>query len=236
MPYGSGGPYPRQYGGGKRARTYATQGIAQEFRRYKLDVSPGTVKGAEAYAYGNAIGGIWAINGRLANAEIPLRMMETLTTWEEILRLRPTVDESDNARRQAVAAKFRALSGQMTFGDIEDICRAVMGNSFVQLVKAERPDYMTYMPGGGGPALAALDPAEWGQFAPGLPGFENATNRCLLAIVVQQGILDDATYAKLKAALQRLMQTALPAYMGFAIGQGTAGFIVGIGVLGVDFC
>lgn len=235
MPYGSGGPYPRRYGGGKRARTHAKNAITQEFNRYRFDTSEGTVKAAEAYAYGNAVGGIWSINKRLTGAEVPLRMMETLTTWEEILRLRPVVSDSDNARRRAVAAKFRALSGQMTFGDIEDICRAAMGASFIQASKADPVDYMTYMPGGGGPAMAALSATDWGQFAPGTPGFENSTNRCLIAIVVEQGILDDDTYDKLQAALQRLLHSALPTYMNFAIGEGTAGFVCDVGICNVTF-
>ncbi len=208
--------------------------MEQEFNRYRLDTSEGSVKAAEAFAYGNAVGAIWSIDKRLAGAEIPARMMETLITWEEILRLRPVVSDSDNARRRAVAAKFRAISGQMTSGDIEDICRAVMGASFVQINKVAPADYMSYMPGGGGPAMAALNPADWGQFAPGLPGFEHATNRCLLAIVVQQGILDDETYAKLKAALYRLMNSSLPAYIGFVIGEGTDGFTVDLDIVDVD--
>jgi len=231
--YGRTNPYPRRYGGGLRARTYATRAITQEFNRYRLKTEEGSVKAAEAYAYGNAVGGIWSINKRLTGAEVPLRMMETLTLYEEILRLRPASDDSDTERRQAVAAKFRALSGQMSCGDIEDICRAVMGASFVQLTKADPADYMTYMPGGGGAALAALNPTEWGQFAPGPPGYEHATNRCELAVVVKQGILDNSTYAKLRASLQRLLQSALPAYITFRIGEGTAGFICNAGICGI---
>lgn len=233
--YGRPNPYPRRYGGGLRARTYATRAITQEFNRYRLNTAEGSVKAGEAYAYGNAVGAVWSVNKRLTGAEIPLRMMETLTVYEEILRLRPASDDSDTERRQAVAAKFRALSGQMTIGDIEDICRAVMGASFVQLTKAAPANYMTYMPGGGGAALAALPAATWGQFAPGLPGYEHSTNRCILAVVVQQGILDNGTYAKLKASLQRLLQSSLPAYMTFAIGEGTAGFICNLGICGVTF-
>lgn len=235
MAFGRAGAFPFQFGGGDTDSSLVTRAIEQEFNRYRLDTSDGSVKGGEAYAYGEAIANTWSVNRRLTGAEIPLRMMETLTTYEEILRLRPASDDSDNARRQAVAAKFRALSGQMTFGDIEDICRAAMGASFVQLSKADPVDYMTYMPGGGGPALAALNAAEWGQFAPGAPGYEHATNRCQLAIVVQQGILDNATYEKLKTKLQRLMQSALPAYMTFAIGEGTAGFVCDTGVVDITF-
>lgn len=233
--YGRTNPYPRRYGGGKRAHTYATRAITQDFKRYRLDTSEGAVKAAEAYAYGNAIGGIWAVNKRLEGAEIPSRMMETLTLYETILRLRPASDDSDTERRQAVAAKFRALSGQMTFGDIEDICRAVMGASFVQLSKADPADYMTYMPGGGGAAMAALPAGTWGQYAPGQPGYEHSTNRCILAIVVEQGILDNETYEKLKSSLYRLLQSSLPAYMDFAIGEGTAGFICDSGIVDLTF-
>jgi len=235
MAFGRAGAFPFQFGGGDSDSSLVTRALEQEFNRYRLDTTDGSVKGAEAYAYGEAIANTWSVNRRLTGAEIPLRMMETLTVYEEILRLRPASDDSDNARRQAVAAKFRALSGQMTTGDIEDICRAAMGSSFVQLTKANPADYMTYMPGGGGPALAALNAAEWGHFAPGPPGFEHATNRCELAIVVKQGILDNGTYAKLKASLQRLMQSALPAYITFRIGEGTAGFICNAGICGITF-
>ncbi len=233
--YGRGAHYPRRYGGGKRESTVITAAITQEFSRYRLDTSDGSVKAAEAFAFGKAIDGVWAVNRRLAGAEIPSRMMETLTTWEEILRLRPVVSDSDTARRQAVAAKFRALTGHMTLGDIADICRAVMGASFVQVTKAAPSDYMTYMPGGGGAAMAALPAADWGQFAPGAPGFENSTNRCMLAIVVEQGILDNETYAKLRASLSRLLHSSLPAYITFEIGEGAAGFICDVGVCDITF-
>lgn len=83
--------------------------------------------------------------------------------------------------------------------------------------------------------MALLNPVEWGEFAPGQPGFEHSTNRCLLVVVVEQGILDNSTYEKLKAALQRLLQSALPAYMGFAIGEGTVGFVCDQGIVDLTF-
>lgn len=229
--FGATNPWPRRFGGGKRARTIEGAAVRDQLAKYRFDTSAGTVVAGEAKAYGNAIGGIWAINERLANSEIPTRMLETLVVYEEACRLRPASDDTDVERRAAVAAKLRATAGQATFGDIEDVCRAVMGSNFVQVNRIDPSDSHTYMPGGGGAAMAALSSSAYGTYSPGPPGYEWATARASIGVVLQQGGLDNATYTRLRGKLVQILGTLIPSYMRFQVGEGTGGFVVGVGVV-----
>jgi hypothetical protein len=215
--FGSQNPFPRRFGGGLRPRTYEKRALARTFQRDGYDVSEGTARAAEAYAYSNAIGSIWAVNARLSHAEVPLKMIETLPTWEEILRTRPSADDSDNARRAAVAAKLRGISGQATFDDIEDVCRALLGTAFEGLAKVEPSDIVSFWPG----------------VNPGPPGFEWTSNRMALGIKVRQGSRARAEWDRLIQQLQDLLQTLLPSWEVFHVGTSDGGFFPGAGLPGV---
>lgn len=215
--FGSGNCFPRRFGGGTRPRTFETRALARTFERDGFDVSPGTTKAAEAYAFGNAVGSIWAVNERLAGAELPARLLETLPTFEEVLRTRPTAEDSDNARRNVVAAKLRGISGQATAQDIEDVCRALLGNSFEGTAKIDPANAFSYWPG----------------MNPGPPGFEWTSNRCLIGINVRQGVRGDAEWERLLQQLQDLLQTLLPAWLVFVVGVNDGGFVANVGTVGV---
>ncbi len=215
--YGSTNPYPRRFGGGRRARTFERLALERSFQRDGFDVSAGTARAAEAYAYGNAIGVIWAVNERLAGAETPSRMLETLPTWEEILRTRPSGEDSDNARRDAVAAKLRGISGQATVEDIEDVCRTLLGTAFEGLKKVDPTEEYSFWPG----------------VNPGPPGFEWTSNRCCIAILVRQGARNQAVWDRLMQQLQDLLQTLLPSWEFFSIGTSDGGFFPDAGLPGI---
>lgn len=221
--FGKTNPFPRNFGGGTRPCTYEERALARSFAKDGFKVEPGSIKAAEAYAYGNAIANIWAVNERLRGADQPLRMMETLPTYEEILRTRPSADDSDNDRRAAVAAKLRGISGQATSDDIEEVCTALLGNAFEGLRTVATDQEFSYWPG----------------MNPGPPGFEWTSNRCVIGIAVRQDAQSDAAWQRTLANLRDVIGTLLPAWEVFIVGTDDGGFIIGegadCGILGVTF-
>lgn len=217
MAWGSGNPYPKRFGGGKRARTIERVAIAEQIAKYGLDPTDPSV-GGEVYALANAVGSVWAINTRLRGAEIPQRMLETLTTYEEILRLTPTAKDTDVARRQAVAAKLRGLAGA-SFSDIESACANLLGPQFDGLVTVAPADEITYWPG----------------INPGPPGYEWFSNRCVLGVRIKREGIDADGFERLFGQLRALLQDYLPAWEVFAIGVGADGFTVDVDTVDIDF-
>jgi hypothetical protein len=217
--FGKTNPFPRRFGGGTRPRTFEERALKRSFERDGFDVSAGSVRAAEAYAFSSALSCIWAVNGRLANAEIPARMLETLPTYEEILKTRPSADDTDNARRQAVAAKLRGVSGQSTADDIEAVCTELLGAAFEGLVTTAPADEYSFWPG----------------INPGPPGFEWTSNRCVVGIRVRQGSRDDDSWGRALQQLQDLLRTLLPSWEFFTVGTDDGGFVAGVGIAGVTF-
>lgn len=217
MSWGAGGPWPRRFGGGKRARSVERLAFSQIFEDAGLNPEDPSV-GGRVYAFANAVGGIWAINTRLRGAEIPERMLETLTTYEEILRLRPDADDPDVARRQAVAAKLRGLSGN-TFADIQAAVGSLLGSQFDGLITVAPADEITYWPG----------------MNPGPPGYEWFSNRMVLGVRIKREGIDAAGFEGLFGQCQALLQDLLPAWEVFAIGVGADGFTVDEDTVDIDF-
>lgn len=221
--FGSENPFPRRFGGGIRPRTYERRALERAFKKDGFDVSEGSVKAAEAYAFSSAIACIWAVNERLRGNDIPERMLETLPTYEEILRTRPASEDTDNARRSAVAAKLRGISGQVTSEDIEGVCRALLDSAFEGLIKVDPSNEFSYWPG----------------MNPGPPGFEWTSNRCVIGIAVRQDARSDAAWARVMSQLRNILQTLLPGWEVFEIGTDDGGFTVGdgpdAGIVGVTF-
>lgn len=217
MSWGAGGPWPRRFGGGKRARAVERLAFAQAFREAGLNPEDPSV-GANVYALANAVGGIWAINTRLRGAEIPERMLETLTVYETILRLRPDADDPDVVRRQAVAAKLRGLSGN-TFVDIQAAVSSLLGSQFDGLITVAPADDITYWPG----------------INPGPPGYEWFSNRMVLGVRIKREGIDAAGFDRLFGQCQTLLQDLLPAWEVFAIGVGADGFVVDEDTVDIDF-
>jgi hypothetical protein len=211
--------FPRRFGGGIRPHTLETRAVARSFQRDGFKVSEGTARAGEAFAYGRAVAVVWACNERLRGSEQPSRMLETLPTWEEILRTRPESGDSDNARRNVVAAKLRALAGQATSEDIEDVCTVLMGSAFEGLARVDPADVYSYWPG----------------MNPGPPGYEWTSNRLTLGILVRQGTRSDAVWDRLIQQLGSLLQTLLPGWEVFEIGTDDGGFVCDVGLPGETF-
>jgi hypothetical protein len=224
--FGKSNPFPRKFGGGTRARTYETRALSRAFAKELTNapaLDPASPYAAEAYAYGNAIANVWAIDERLRGADIPARMLETLPTYEEILRTRPSADDSDNERRAAVAAKLRGISGQATSEDIEAVCRELLGSAFEGLRTVEEANQFSYWPG----------------MNPGPPGFEWTSNIATIGIAVRRDARSEAAWNRTIARLRDLLHTLLPAWEIFEIGTDDGGFILGdgpeCGIIGVTF-
>lgn len=224
--FGKTNPFPRRFGGGTRSRTYERRALERVFARdltNKNELDPSSALAAEAYAYGNAIANIWAINERNQGNDIPARMMETLSTNEEILKTRPSSDDSDNDRRAAVAAKLRGISGQATSEDIEAVCRELLGSAYEGIRTVDPTMEFSYWPG----------------INPGPPGFEWTSNRAVIGIAVRQGSQSDAAWARIMSKLRDMLHTLLPAWEVFEIGTDDGGFVIGddadCGIIGVTF-
>lgn len=213
-------PFPRTFGGDVRPLQAERRAIERAYERWGFDASEGTVAAAFAFAQGSAIGSIWAYNRRSFNNEIPERMTDMLPTWEEILRLRPALDDLPVERRRVVAAKMRGIGRNCTRVDIEDVCSAVLGPAFVQLNYVDGGDVISWMPGGPAPTTA-----------PGPPGKEFASNRCTVAVVVDQTRLGDLEFDRLTRTLIQILQALLPSWMTFRVGTGTGGFVVDVGLV-----
>lgn len=221
--FGKTNGFPRTFGGGTRARTYENRALARAFTKDGFTLVDGDAKSAEAYAYSVAVSNIWAVNTRLRNADIPPRMMETLPTYEEILRTRPSSNDTDNARRSVVAAKLRGISGQATSEDIEGVCSALLGTSFEGIRTTDPSNEFSYWPG----------------INPGPPGFEWTSNRAIIGIAVRQDSRSDGAWSRVVSQLRDLLQTLLPGWQVFEVGTDDGGFTVGDGptggIVGVTF-
>jgi hypothetical protein len=221
--FGKTSPFPRRFGGAAHPRTYEERALARAFANDNFKTGDGTVKGAEAYAFSGAIACIWAVNQRLRGNDIPGRLLETLPTYEEILRTRPSPDDTDNERRAAVAAKLRGISGQATSDDIEEVCTALLGSAFEGIRTVDPDAVFSYWPG----------------MNPGPPGFEWTSNRAVIGIAVRQDGRTDAAWQRTIASLRDLLQTLLPAWEVFDIGTDDGGFYIGetpdSGIVGVTF-
>lgn len=221
--FGKTNPFPRRFGGGTRAKTYEERALSRAFAKDGFDVSRESVKGVEAYAYAGAIAQIWAVNTRLRGADIPARMMETLPTYEEVLRTRPSPQDTDNDRRANVAARLRGISGQAKYEDIEGVCAALLGSAFEGLRNVESADEFSYWPG----------------INPGPPGFEWTSNRAIIGIAVRRGTQSEGAWQRLLSQLRDIIGSLLPGWEVFEVGTDDGGFLVGdgpgAGIVGVTF-
>lgn len=169
---------------------------------------------AEVAAHASVVGGIWDINERVRRQALPLSMLEALPEAEEALRIRPTPEQTDDERRAIVAAKTIALKGN-TIPEIEEAVRAIAGNQFVTLYVPPESAVVTYYP-----------------LNPGPPGLEWMSTRCFVRIqLTKEGLTDDATFYRMRSAIEDLLNQQLPASHIFAVNTGT-GFIIGESLIG----
>ncbi len=181
---------------------------------YGLDATEGTEHEIETYAHALALSMIWDADERLANQAIPEKMLEALTDWEQILKLTPTIDDSDQERRARVAAKLRGLINN-ALPDIEATAKKVLGVNFAAVVLVDPANHYIYSPAN----------------VPGPPGFEWSSSRAIVGIRMTTTGLSAAQFAAKRAATIQALDSMMPAWMSGAVLVGSE-FIVNVGILG----
>ena len=171
----------------------------------------------ETYAHALALAMIWDANERLANQAIPEKMLDALTDWEQILKLKPTLDQSDQSRRAAVAAKLRGLINN-ALPDIEAASRKAAGGNFHSVVVVDPDDAISYWPGG----------------IPGPPSMEWSSTRALIGVRLTKTGLSDAQFNEVRSAVVNALDPMLPAWMTFSVGVGSS-FTCGQSIVGQDY-
>lgn len=179
-----------------------------------LDPTQDTAHEIETWAQSLALAVIWEASERLANQMVPAKMLEALPWWEEVLKLTPTPEDTDNDRRARVAAKLRGL-GNNALPDIEETARKVLGLSFVEVIVVDPANVISYWPGG----------------IPGPPGLEWYSNRCVVGVRMAKAGMTDAQFFAKRAALIQALDALIPAWMGYAVGVGSS-FVVSQGIVG----
>lgn len=218
MPLGRWGRFPFRFGGEQPVEEIAAGAMLKA-----LSPEPGVgfdrtdpMLEAEVNSHAGVIATIWSVNERVTNSAIPPLMMESLPEAEEAYGIRPTPNQSDAERRAVVAGK-KLTSSSNRRGDIEDAVRAIAKTQFVALnVADEATQVYAWWPGGD----------------PGFPGMEWASNRMHYQVsLTKAGLPDDASFARLRAAVENLLHAILPASHTFSVNTGI-GFVIGESLLG----
>lgn len=216
--YGAYNPYPRRYGGGKRAVEVVHESLLEDYSRM-WNVEPQSLGWHEAYAEAAMVACAWAGAKASHNSLIATKAAYSLTTWEEAFGLRPSPSESAMQRRANLDAKLRSM-GNNAEADIRDTAQRLMGNNFVGVYFIPTIGDVTYWPG----------------IFPGQPPFEWYSKREVLFIEVnKEGLTQDAFTAKV-GHLVSVLDDLVPAYMGFEVyvhnTNGTdTGFILDLSLL-----
>lgn len=182
-----------------------------------LDPTPDTPHEIETRAHAIAIAAIWQASSRMANQAIASKMLEALTMWEELLKLTPSPEDSENARRDVVASRLRGLKNNAR-PDIEDTARKVLRASFVEVVTPDPDNVVAYWPGG----------------IPGPPGFEWTSTQAIVGIRMSKASMTDAQFYAKRAAVYQAMDALLPSWMKAVVGVGNE-FTVNVSIVGQDF-
>lgn len=218
MPGFGRNPWPRRFGGGKRAHQQEHEALLEALAP-GYDISSDSAVYAEAYAHGVGVAFVWTAAGRARGAMQPTRMLESLADWETATGTRPSVRDTVARRRAAVAAKLRGLTGNR-MGDISDACIALLGDRFAGIATVASADEVAYWPG----------------INPGPPGFEWSSNRSHIMLIIHKTGLAEAEFVDVRAQAFRLLDSMLPSWMTFAIGASPAStgsvFIVNQGIVG----
>ncbi len=217
MAFGRYGAFPFRFGGGQSVHEIEHLAMLEALAP-GYDIEEDQAAYAEAFAHSRAISMAWAINARVRNQSLPLRMLENLTTWEESTGMRPGVHDLEVDRRRRVAAKLRGIAGN-TLADIVDTCITIMGANFDTIVTVPEADVIVYGPGG----------------VPGPPGFEFSSNRTHIGVRVTQDGLSREAFTRKRNDLIAALNAMLPVWMTFLVGVGSDGFICGVGICGLTF-
>ena len=215
MPRFGRNPFPFGLGGGASTFEIEHQALLDAYAP-GWDSSTDTINHSECFGFALAVTMIWQVNRRTANQVIPMKRLEELPTWEQILKLSPTRDDPAVTRRRLVAAKLRGLAGN-ALHDIQDVVRTIAGNNYVG---TSAPD-------------AAHAWAYWPGVNPGPPGLEWSSNRASITITLTRTSLSDADFINLLERMTQSLNAMIPAWMQYCIGVDEGGFVCSVGTLSV---
>jgi len=215
MPRFGRNPFPFKFGGGPSAFEVEHLALLDALSP-GWDASAGTANYAELFGAALAVSMIWQVNRRTTNQAIPSKMLEALPGWEQVLFLSPLKTDTSIARRRAVAAKLRGISGN-ALHDLQDVSRTLAGANYVGTLVPDAAHAWAYWPG----------------INPGPPGLEWSSNRASISVVVTHGSLSDADFLNLLERMTQTLNDIEPAWMNYVIGVDEGGFVCGVGTLGV---
>lgn len=197
--FGGYNPYPRAYGGGRRAVAWIHEALLEEYRRL-FNVEPDSLGWCESYGEAGIIAAGQAGANASHNALVALRAAYSLTTWERAFGLTPSPYDTPLARRQALDARFRAMNNNAE-SDLRDVCERLMGVNFALTSWIAPLSEVTYWPG----------------INPGQPPLEWWSKREILFVeVTKTGLTQDAFNARV-ARLTDVLDDLMPAWMSFDI-------------------
>ena len=198
--FGCYNPYPRKFGGGKRAIQVVHEGLLEASDRAGLDVSEGSVEWCESLGQAAVIANGHAAAERAHYHIIPRKMTESLPVWEQALGITPAIGTTSYDRRMAVDARFRALTSNAE-PDIRDVCANVTGRAFVGVSYVPLAQELRYWPG----------------IKPGPPGLDWVSTQCMVFVTLTNQTVTDAEYLRIESTLYELLDNFLPAWMAFSI-------------------
>ncbi len=212
--FGRSNPFPFTLGGGESTLALLHASLLDTYAPGWDTSEEGDIT-VEAYAQALAVSMMWAANRRLAVQGQPLHMLDGLSAWEHITRLRPLPNARANDRRRVLAAKLRGFASN-ALGDIEAACAELLGSRFLGVHVTAPAIELVYWPGQN----------------PGPPGYEWSSNRCRLRIDVTKAGLDQAAFSALMGELDRLLDGLVPSYCAVQWAVTPFEFLVGSSTLG----
>ena len=191
--------FPLRFGGGKSAHEQIHEALLSSYSKV-LDTSPDGVVDSEAYAEAACLAMVWTAGRRAANQLQPMRMLDWLEPYEQILLTRPAPGDTDATRRRAVAGKFKALTSNAE-PDILAACSAILGVNIVGVSYLEDPDVTEYQP----------------VINPGPPGFEWYSDALVVRVEVNNIGITQSAYDRKVARVEEMLSSMLPAWMRFEV-------------------
>jgi hypothetical protein len=206
---GLGGPLSMPLGGGPAPIEVEFDALLRALAKTADPEDPSNQ--AQAWAEAQILANIWAVNERIEGNMNPLRMMETLSTWEAASGIRPLPSDNEQERRAAIHARFLGLLGNETWR-LFDTIRAIAGAAFVGF--AYDPDPTSYMPG----------------INPGPPGCEWASSKVVWGVKLVLTFLSSAQYADMERRIRAELELLSPGWDRFVIGTFESGLVPDVGI------
>ncbi|MFZ2911471.1 MAG: hypothetical protein WAZ75_00115 [Candidatus Absconditicoccaceae bacterium] len=110
-------------------------------------VEPGTAIYVENYAFAKAINDLWISNQRMVNQFDPHKMGVFIDRWEKIYGI-TTHSNSLEKRKAVIAAKMSLATNAPITQVVSDLCRAYLGDLFVEVNHYTALDNEGGVPGG----------------------------------------------------------------------------------------